>query len=67
MTDEDASLYNVSEKVYGDIAHWTVIRDANPGVDSTTVRPGTELTIPPISEGDGRIRLPRGCDRRGVY
>jgi len=42
----------VSKRVYDTPKHWKLIRDANPGVLSTALRPGMVLKIPPLPDQD---------------
>ena len=60
----DDGFWAISAKVYGAGKHWPLIRDANPGVDTTMLRPGQELVIPPPPEPDTqsttREELPAG-------
>lgn len=46
VSDGD-TLADISTAFYGSPAHWRAIRDANPGIDGSDLRPGTVLTIPP--------------------
>ena len=41
------TMYGIAQKYYGSGLKWTVIRDANPGVDPNKMAVGTKLTIPP--------------------
>ena len=43
----DAGFWGIAQSVYGNGKHWTVIAKANPKLNSTMLRPGTQLVIPP--------------------
>lgn len=43
----DAGFWGISKKVYGQGKYFYLLRQANPGVNSTTLRPGRALIIPP--------------------
>jgi len=43
----DSGFWAIASKFYGDGRHWTLIAQANPGMDSNALRPGSKLTIPP--------------------
>jgi nucleoid-associated protein YgaU len=45
---DDAGFWGVSEKVYGTGKHWARIAQANPDVDSHSLKVGQELIIPPL-------------------
>jgi len=44
----DLGFWTISKKVYGSSEYWTVIRDANPGLDSKALRAGQIVKIPPL-------------------
>lgn len=43
----DSGFWAIAAKYYGDGRHWTLIAQANPGVDSNALRPGKKLIMPP--------------------
>jgi nucleoid-associated protein YgaU len=48
VTETDTTgLWGIAKKVYGSGTHHTLIRQANPGVDSRHLKPGDRLVIPP--------------------
>ncbi|MGC9453953.1 MAG: LysM peptidoglycan-binding domain-containing protein [Phycisphaerae bacterium] len=50
VQEGDKGFWGVAQKVYGDGTLWTLIQQANPGVDSSSLRAGQTLVIPPRSE-----------------
>ncbi len=42
----DNGFWDVSKTVYGDGKHWKLIASANPGLDSTRLRPGQKVLCP---------------------
>lgn len=62
VTEDDTQGYwGIAKKVYDDASMWTVIRDANPDVDPTTLQPGQVLATPPAGPreaGRGEARAP---------
>jgi nucleoid-associated protein YgaU len=53
VTDDDTGGYwGIAQKLYGAGKYWYLIAEANPDVDSTLLRVGMELAIPPLPEGD---------------
>ena len=46
----DAGFWVVAEKVYGAGKHWPLIARANPEADSSMLRAGQKLVIPPLSQ-----------------
>jgi nucleoid-associated protein YgaU len=42
----DSGFWAIAEKVYGDGKYWTLIAQANPGVESGSLAPGKKLKIP---------------------
>ena len=52
VRDGDNGFSVVSTRVYKTPKHWKLIRDANPGVLSTALRPGMVLNIPKLSDQD---------------
>ncbi len=44
----DNGFWVIAEKVYGNGKHYTLIRDANPSVSSTALRPGQKIICPPL-------------------
>ena len=56
----DAGFWTVSVKMYGTGEHYRRIAEANPGLDSTRLRPGQRLRIPPLpTTGAERVSTPR--------
>ncbi len=50
VKEGDAGFWAVSENVYGNGKHWPLIAEANPDADSSSLRAGQTLTIPPLPE-----------------
>jgi len=48
VKEGDLGFWYIAKNVYGDGRHWKLIRDANPGADSNSLRRGQKLTIPPL-------------------
>lgn len=46
----DNGFWTVSARMYGDGKYFGVIADANPDVDSNSLRPGQKLFVPPLPE-----------------
>jgi nucleoid-associated protein YgaU len=44
---DTTGFWGIAEDYYGHGKYYTLIRDANPNVSSTALRPGTKLTMPP--------------------
>lgn len=44
----DAGFWQIAQKVYGDGKHWPLIAKANPATDSSHLRVGQVLKIPPL-------------------
>ncbi|MCY2930453.1 MAG: LysM domain-containing protein [Planctomycetota bacterium] len=47
----DNGFAGIAKSFYGETKYWKLIQGANPGVDSTRLRPGTVLTMPPKPAG----------------
>ncbi len=61
VTDQDGGgLWGIAQKMYnGEGKHWTLIAEANPGVDTTRLRPGMRLIIPPLPQPEfDRVETP---------
>ncbi len=58
--DDSGGLWGISQKMYnGAGKHWTLIAEANPGVDSTRLRAGMRLIIPPLPQPEfDRVETP---------
>jgi nucleoid-associated protein YgaU len=65
----DSGFWAIAEKVYGDGKYWTLIAQANPGVESSSLSPGKKLKIPakpapraaePSREARGGVVTPAG-------
>jgi nucleoid-associated protein YgaU len=56
----DKGFWGIAEKVYGPGKgkHWTLIAKANPQVESTRLKEGMRLTIPPLP-GEPTVAAPR--------
>jgi len=54
---EADNFWVIADKYYGHGKYWTLIKDANPGVDSTKLRPGDVLKIPPLPKTPVRPSL----------
>jgi nucleoid-associated protein YgaU len=51
--DDTGGYWGIAQKVYnGEGKYWRLIADANPEVDSSRLRVGMELVIPPLPAGD---------------
>ncbi|MHC4561781.1 MAG: LysM peptidoglycan-binding domain-containing protein [Planctomycetota bacterium] len=48
VVEGDAGFWGIAAKEYGHGKYGTLIAKANPGVDSTTLRPGQKIKIPPL-------------------
>ncbi len=48
------SFANIAKKFYGNAKYWVLIRDANPDIDSTGLKVGDMLVIPPIPKKDAK-------------
>jgi nucleoid-associated protein YgaU len=46
----DAGFWGIAQKVYGSGKHWPAIAKANPKANSSSLRPGDKLVIPPRSD-----------------
>ncbi len=44
----DAGFWGVAASLYGNGKYWYLIKQANPQADSTNLKPGQKLTIPPL-------------------
>lgn len=62
----DLGFWYIAAKVYNGKGHlWTLIRDANPGVDTNALRPGMKLKIPPAPEDRMSTEPPAPAEQRG--
>jgi nucleoid-associated protein YgaU len=50
---EGDSLWSIAAAEYGDPRWWRVVARANDVVNPRTLRPGTELVVPPLEEEEG--------------
>ena len=50
VQEGDLGFWTISKKMYGSGEHWQLIRDANPGVDSSNLKVGLKLRIPPLRQ-----------------
>ncbi|MFP4105956.1 MAG: LysM peptidoglycan-binding domain-containing protein [Phycisphaerae bacterium] len=48
VKEGDAGFWQISQNVYGDGKHWTLLAQANPDVNTNRLRPGQKLKIPPL-------------------
>jgi nucleoid-associated protein YgaU len=55
----DNGFWGVSKAVYGHGKYWTLIRDANPNVNTSTLQPGMELVVPPKPQASAAGRSAR--------
>ncbi|MCK4602235.1 MAG: LysM peptidoglycan-binding domain-containing protein, partial [Phycisphaerae bacterium] len=63
VKEGDAGFWGISQRLFGDGKYWKLIEDENPGLDSTSLKPGQKLIIPPKPSTTTVERLPvRGED-----
>ena len=54
----DAGFWGIAQVVYGNGKHWTLIAKANPSFNSTSLKPGDSLVIPPRPAAIARPTAP---------
>jgi nucleoid-associated protein YgaU len=49
----DAGFWAIAQEQYGDGKYWTLIKNANPGVESNALKAGMKLKLPALATADG--------------
>jgi nucleoid-associated protein YgaU len=61
VQEGDLGFWLIAKKMYGSGDHWKLIRDANPGVESESLKVGQKIKIPPLPEKAIAVAEPVGA------